>query len=72
MGVDNIDVKAATELGIPVVYAPGSNTLAVAEHAVMLMLALAKGVFVADRELREKIITRLVFRWPAQNLVAKH
>ncbi len=54
VGVDNIDIKAATELGIPVVYAPGSNTLAVAEHAVMLMLALAKGVLVADRELREK------------------
>lgn len=54
VGVDNIDVSAATELGIPVVYAPGSNTLAVAEHAVMLMLALAKGVFTADKELREK------------------
>jgi D-3-phosphoglycerate dehydrogenase len=42
VGLDNIDVEAATELQIPVVYGPGSNTNAVAEHAVALMLALMK------------------------------
>lgn len=42
VGTDNIDVEAATELGIPVFYAPGSTTMAVAEHALMLMLAVAR------------------------------
>jgi phosphoglycerate dehydrogenase-like enzyme len=41
-GLDNIDVPAAAALGIAVVHAPGSTTSAVAEHAVMLMLALAR------------------------------
>jgi D-3-phosphoglycerate dehydrogenase len=41
-GLDNIDVAAAAELGVAVVHAPGSTTHAVAEHAVMLMLALAR------------------------------
>jgi D-3-phosphoglycerate dehydrogenase / 2-oxoglutarate reductase len=42
VGTDNIDVAAATELGIPVIYAPGSTTMAVAEHAMMLMLMVAR------------------------------
>jgi D-3-phosphoglycerate dehydrogenase / 2-oxoglutarate reductase len=44
VGTDNIDVEAATELGIPVIYAPGSTTMAVAEHALMLMLSVARRV----------------------------
>ncbi|MBS3977064.1 MAG: hydroxyacid dehydrogenase [Syntrophomonadaceae bacterium] len=42
VGLDSIDVEAATEHHIPVIYGPGSNTNAVAEHAVALMLALMK------------------------------
>ncbi|MEM1094808.1 MAG: NAD(P)-dependent oxidoreductase [Bacteroidota bacterium] len=38
VGVDNIDVAAATARAIPVVNAPGSTTLAVAEHTMLLML----------------------------------
>lgn len=41
-GLDNIDVPAAAALGVAVVHAPGSTTSAVAEHAVMLMLSLAR------------------------------
>ncbi len=44
VGTDNIDVETATELNIPVIYAPGSTTMAVAEHAVMLMLSVARRV----------------------------
>lgn len=44
VGTDNIDVEAATRLGIPVIFAPGSTTTAVAEHAMMLMLAVARRV----------------------------
>jgi len=41
-GVDNIDVDAATERGIIVMNTPGANTIAVAEHTVGLLLALAR------------------------------
>jgi D-3-phosphoglycerate dehydrogenase len=47
-GVDNIDVDAATRRGIVVVNAPTSNTVAVAEHTMALMLALARHVTAAD------------------------
>ncbi len=47
-GLDNIDVAAATERGIAVVNAPGATTAAVAEHAVLLMLAIARRVNVLD------------------------
>src|SRR5689334_5620894 len=41
VGVDNVDVGAARELGIVVVSTPGANAEAVAEHALTLMLVLA-------------------------------
>ena len=41
-GVDNIDVEAASERGIIVMNTPGANTIAVAEHTVGLLLALAR------------------------------
>ena len=47
-GLDNIDVAAAAERGIAVVNAPGATTVAVAEHAVMLMLGLARRVVCLD------------------------
>jgi phosphoglycerate dehydrogenase-like enzyme len=47
-GLDNIDVSAAAERGIAVVNAPGATTAAVAEHAVLLMLAIARRVHVLD------------------------
>ena len=53
VGVDDVDVETATELGIPVVIAPGANTRSVAEHAFMLMLACAKDLVYSDRELRK-------------------
>lgn len=53
VGLDNIDVKSATELNIPVVYAPGSNTNAVAEHAVSFMLSLAKKTLMAHTALTQ-------------------
>ncbi len=55
VGVDNVDLTAATRLGIPVVFTPSALTMAnaVAEHAVQLMLALARQSVVADRLVRE-------------------
>jgi D-3-phosphoglycerate dehydrogenase len=48
VGVDNVDVKAATKKGIVVVNAPGSNSVSVAEHAIGLMLSLARKIPEAD------------------------
>ena len=44
VGVDNIDVKAATQKGIVVANAPGSNSLSVAEHALGLLLAQVRDI----------------------------
>ena len=43
-GVDNVDVEAATARGILVCNAPKSNALSAAEHAIALMLALARNI----------------------------
>jgi D-3-phosphoglycerate dehydrogenase len=52
IGVDNIDVNTATELGIYVTYAPTSNANSVAEHTLALILAAAKNMFKIDKEFR--------------------
>ncbi|MCL6567179.1 MAG: phosphoglycerate dehydrogenase [Acidobacteriia bacterium] len=44
VGVDNIDVEAATERGILVMNTPGSNAVSVAEHTLALLLALARRI----------------------------
>ena len=41
-GVDHVPVEAATELGIPVANIGGANAVAVAEHTIMLMLAVSR------------------------------
>lgn len=41
-GLDNVDLDAARELGVPVTYTPGANAMAVAEHAVGLMIAVTR------------------------------
>lgn len=44
VGVDNIDVDAATKAGIAVMNTPGANAVAVAEHTLALMLGLARHI----------------------------
>jgi len=44
IGVDNVDVRAATKKGIIVVNAPASNAVTVAEHTIALMLSLARKI----------------------------
>jgi D-3-phosphoglycerate dehydrogenase / 2-oxoglutarate reductase len=44
VGLDNVDVEAATRAGVMVVNAPTSNIVSAAEHAVALLLALARNV----------------------------
>jgi len=52
VGVDNIDVAKATELGVWVTFAPESNANTVAEHAIGCILALARNFIQLDRETR--------------------
>ena len=52
IGVDNIDVKKATELGIKVVNAPTGSTISVAELAIAHMLALARFIPKADSSMK--------------------
>lgn len=53
VGVDNIDVAAATESGIVVLNSPEGNTASAAEHTVALMMSLARSVPAADRSVKE-------------------
>jgi D-3-phosphoglycerate dehydrogenase len=52
VGYDTVDVPAATARGIPVIYAPNANSDSVAEHCVLLMLAVARRLVYADRAVR--------------------
>ncbi len=52
IGVDNVDLEAATERGILVINAPTANLLSATEHTFALMLALARNVAAADKDIK--------------------
>src|SRR5437588_451992 len=60
VGVDNVDVEAATRRGIVVLNAPGGNTVSTAEHAFSLLLSVARKIPQADANIRDK-------RWDKKN-----
>jgi D-3-phosphoglycerate dehydrogenase / 2-oxoglutarate reductase len=51
VGVDNIDVAAATRRGIVVMNTPGGNTVSTAEHTISLMMALSRNIPQANASL---------------------
>ncbi|MGH7361146.1 MAG: NAD(P)-dependent oxidoreductase, partial [Candidatus Methylomirabilales bacterium] len=53
VGVDNIDLEAATARGIVVMNAPSGNTVTTAEHTLALLLALAKNVPQATMSMKQ-------------------
>lgn len=55
IGVDNIDVPAAKELGIAVANVPGYCAYEVADHAMALMLACLRNVVTYERKVRKRI-----------------
>jgi D-3-phosphoglycerate dehydrogenase / 2-oxoglutarate reductase len=59
VGYDAVDVKAATDHGVVVTIAPGTNQDAVSEHCFMLMLALAKNLVRQHPQIRDG-------KWPRQ------
>ena len=62
IGVDNIDIEAATKRGVLVANAPESNTVAAAEHTLGLMLAAARRIPAADSSLRDGEWKRSAFK----------
>ncbi|HJT46220.1 MAG TPA: phosphoglycerate dehydrogenase, partial [Chthoniobacterales bacterium] len=54
VGVDNVDVEAATRRGVIVLNAPGGNTVSTAEHAFSLLLNVARKIPQADANLRAR------------------
>jgi phosphoglycerate dehydrogenase-like enzyme len=64
-GTDNVDLAAAGELGIRVANTPGVSAVSVAEHALMLMLAVARQIVQVDRRVREG-------KWPRAMVTQLH
>lgn len=64
VGVDNIDVPAATLRGVVVVNAPGGNTIAAAEHTIAMMLSMARNIPQADAAIRGA-------RWERQQFMGR-
>src|SRR6266513_4141062 len=54
VGVDNVDVEAATRRGVVVLNAPGGNTISTAEHAFSLLLNVARKIPHADANVRNR------------------
>ncbi len=54
IGVDNIDVATATRSGVVVVNTPMGNVHSAAEHALALLMSIARNVVPADRAMRDK------------------
>ena len=61
VGVDNVDVEAATRHGILVVNTPTGNTISAAEHTLTMMLALARNIVPASVSLKKGEWTRSKF-----------
>jgi len=54
VGIDNIDISAATRMGVVVMNTPDVNTISAAEHTVAMMLALSRNISKGDFELKQK------------------
>ena len=53
VGVDNIDIPAATAKGIIVINSPGGNTIAATEHTMAMMLAMSRNIPVANETMQK-------------------
>src|SRR6478609_4619121 len=52
VGVDNVDVDAATRRGVIVMNTPGGNTISTAEHAFSLLVSIARNIPQADASMK--------------------
>jgi len=58
VGVDNIDIKAATSHGVVVMNTPGGNTISAAEHTIALMMSLARNIPAGDSSMKAGLWNR--------------
>lgn len=64
VGVDNVDIDAATDKGIVVINSPEGNTVSAAEHTIAMMLAMTRHIPAADRSIKEG-------KWDRSSLTGK-
>ncbi len=64
VGVDNVDIDAATDKGIIVINSPEGNTVAAAEHTVAMMLAMTRHIPAADASIKSG-------KWERSSLTGK-
>lgn len=64
VGVDNIDLEAATQLGIAVVNAPGGNVVTTGEHAIALLMSLVRKIPQANASMKAR-------RWEKKRFVGR-
>ncbi|PSC74816.1 D-3-phosphoglycerate dehydrogenase family [Micractinium conductrix] len=69
VGIDNVDLAAASEVGCLVVNAPTANTVAAAEHGIALLCALARNVAQADSAMKAGRWERS--KWVGVSMVGK-
>ena len=73
VGVDNINIPAATARGIVVVNAPDSNTVAAAEHTIGMMLAMTRHIPQAHQSIQEgKWDRKSFYRYPTARQNRRH
>jgi len=58
VGLDNVDLEAATQKGIIVMNTPGGNTISTAEHAMSLLLSMSRNIPQANASFVEKAIAK--------------
>lgn len=58
VGIDNVDLQAATEYGCLVVNAPTANTVAAAEHGIALLASMARNVAQADASIKAGMLEK--------------
>lgn len=71
VGFDKIDVEACKAKGVPVARTTGANSVSVAEHAVMLMLAVYRKLIKGDQLLRAGVWPRYELRMSSYELFGK-
>ncbi|RNB84904.1 phosphoglycerate dehydrogenase [Brevibacillus panacihumi] len=62
VGVDNIDINAATQAGVPVINAPDGNTISTAEHSFAMLMAVARNIPQAHKKLADGTWDRKSFQ----------
>ena len=67
VGVDNVDLEAATKQGVIVMNTPEGNTISTCEHTISLLMALARNIPQAHKSVKSGVWKRSQFIWTELN-----